>query len=661
FYLNFKFKKIWASDEKTIEGGRREKKKYGKTNLATVSKFPGRNFLIYLCWWSFAKAAMAEPTFVMHAFSYSSGISNEAQEDNPMYALEESVSLGRFMSESLSWEKWSSFSRNRYVEEAEMYSRPGSVKQKKAYFEAHFKRMAALKAAALLEQSNPTQGEAPDPPKLESPPNENGAKIDDPSSPLSTLDQQWVEKEDVSSSSVDSYNEEKSNDGEDQLESEVVKAIDQGDYDEDEFNEHFMDVEEQYPSNEIRCKLEKTQDETKEQYMDFEEQYPSNEVRSDLEKTQDENKEQYMDFEEQYPSNEVRSDLEKTQDEIKLQFMDFEEQYPSTEMECDIAKAQDSCVEVDVFHECVVENKDYDSDFVADQNEDDKDSGEEDDPSAKIIEQAEPIEQHFMDVEKQIRSTEMESGLVKKDDPLLECSSVHENTITATSTRSKPNPLPSAFVPLTPKGKMNPSSYMPSMEAETTSLASSSSSSPTKSLSQPAAVHPGKENTFTPIGRKSWIDDPEKKRTPLRMSINRELNRLLSPVIKKMGSSSKASKKDCSTPLKTPAKASLDGMKINPPETPQSGKRRARALFDSSGFGGTKATGSRWQFLSSEKEGTRPSIIPQSLHFSQLSKHFIGVSKSPAGGKNKTNSPIIPKSFCLNGSRAPRRKEARCL
>ncbi|MED6107111.1 hypothetical protein PIB30_011127 [Stylosanthes scabra] len=61
------------------------------------------------------------------------------------------------MSESLAWEKWSSFSHNRYVEEAERFSRPGSVAQKKAFFEAHYKKLAAQKAAAaaaLLEQAN---------------------------------------------------------------------------------------------------------------------------------------------------------------------------------------------------------------------------------------------------------------------------------------------------------------------------------------------------------------------------------------------------------------------------------------------------------------------------------------------------------------------------
>ncbi|KAH9743769.1 TPX2 (Targeting protein for Xklp2) protein family [Citrus sinensis] len=93
---------------------------------------------------------------VQQPFSYVSGFPNEAKEEgNPIHALGQSVSFGRFMSESLAWEKWSSFSsHNKYVEEAERYSRPGSVAQKKAFFEAHYKELAARKkAAALLEQA----------------------------------------------------------------------------------------------------------------------------------------------------------------------------------------------------------------------------------------------------------------------------------------------------------------------------------------------------------------------------------------------------------------------------------------------------------------------------------------------------------------------------
>lgn len=55
-----------------------------------------------------------------------------------------SISFGRFETEALSWERRSSFSHNRYLEEVEKYSRPGSVTEKKAYFEAHFKRKALL-------------------------------------------------------------------------------------------------------------------------------------------------------------------------------------------------------------------------------------------------------------------------------------------------------------------------------------------------------------------------------------------------------------------------------------------------------------------------------------------------------------------------------------
>ncbi|KAF5961657.1 hypothetical protein HYC85_002866 [Camellia sinensis] len=98
---------------------------------------------------------MGESACLMNSFSYASGISNEAEQGNPMHALGESISFGRFMTESLSWEKWSSFSHNRYVEEASRYAQPGSVAQKKAFFEAHYKRIAAAKkAAALLEQAN---------------------------------------------------------------------------------------------------------------------------------------------------------------------------------------------------------------------------------------------------------------------------------------------------------------------------------------------------------------------------------------------------------------------------------------------------------------------------------------------------------------------------
>ncbi|CAN6550636.1 unnamed protein product [Malus baccata var. baccata] len=67
--------------------------------------------------------------------------------------LEVSVSFGRFENDSsLSWEKWSTFSPNKYLEEVEKCATPGSVAQKRAYFEAHYKRVAARKAEEMMEQ-----------------------------------------------------------------------------------------------------------------------------------------------------------------------------------------------------------------------------------------------------------------------------------------------------------------------------------------------------------------------------------------------------------------------------------------------------------------------------------------------------------------------------
>eukprot|EP01018_Ginkgo_biloba_P023380 Gb_03209 [translate_table: standard] len=76
-------------------------------------------------------------------------------EPAPRILDEGSISFGRFSIESLSWEKWSSFSQNRCLEELERCSAPGSVAQKKAYFEAYYKRIAAQKA--LQEQEERAQ------------------------------------------------------------------------------------------------------------------------------------------------------------------------------------------------------------------------------------------------------------------------------------------------------------------------------------------------------------------------------------------------------------------------------------------------------------------------------------------------------------------------
>nr|KAJ0210951.1 hypothetical protein LSAT_V11C400227770 [Lactuca sativa] len=93
---------------------------------------------------------MGESTCLMHS------LPEPNNHGNHVHVLGDSVSFGRFTSESLAWEKWSTFSHKRYVEEAKSYAQPGSVAQKKAFFEAHYKKVAAQKAAAaaaaLLEQ-----------------------------------------------------------------------------------------------------------------------------------------------------------------------------------------------------------------------------------------------------------------------------------------------------------------------------------------------------------------------------------------------------------------------------------------------------------------------------------------------------------------------------
>ncbi|KAK9276054.1 hypothetical protein L1049_005585 [Liquidambar formosana] len=72
--------------------------------------------------------------------------------------LEVSVSFGRFENDSLSWEKWSSFSQNKYLEEVGKCSTPGSVAKKAAYFEAHYRKIAARKAELLDQEKQMETG-----------------------------------------------------------------------------------------------------------------------------------------------------------------------------------------------------------------------------------------------------------------------------------------------------------------------------------------------------------------------------------------------------------------------------------------------------------------------------------------------------------------------
>ncbi|KAI7988151.1 Protein WVD2-like 7 [Camellia lanceoleosa] len=95
------------------------------------------------------------PTCLVRSFSKPAGTtSTEPEEGDPYCALTTSISFRRFMLESLACEKWSCFSNNQYLEEAKKSSKAGLVAQRKAYFEALYKRNGAKKPAALLEEQN---------------------------------------------------------------------------------------------------------------------------------------------------------------------------------------------------------------------------------------------------------------------------------------------------------------------------------------------------------------------------------------------------------------------------------------------------------------------------------------------------------------------------
>ncbi|KAJ0260562.1 Transcriptional regulator ATRX-like protein [Hirschfeldia incana] len=97
---------------------------------------------------------MAESAVLFHSYSFAAPRSRDEphEEDNTIHALSQSVSFGRFTTENLEWGKWSSFSHKKYVDEAEKYSQPGSVAQKKAFFDAHYKKIAEAKKAKQVQQ-----------------------------------------------------------------------------------------------------------------------------------------------------------------------------------------------------------------------------------------------------------------------------------------------------------------------------------------------------------------------------------------------------------------------------------------------------------------------------------------------------------------------------
>ncbi|CAN6929488.1 unnamed protein product [Brassica oleracea var. botrytis] len=106
---------------------------------------------------------MGESAVLFHSHSFAAPLSrHESHQDNTMHALSQSVSFGRFMTENLEWGKWSSFSHKKYVDEAEKYSQPGSVAQKKAFFDAHYKKIAEAKKAKAASDDSKQEEQQPE-------------------------------------------------------------------------------------------------------------------------------------------------------------------------------------------------------------------------------------------------------------------------------------------------------------------------------------------------------------------------------------------------------------------------------------------------------------------------------------------------------------------
>lgn len=97
----------------------------------------------------------------MRSVSHPLFASSEYKEGDPLRALTSSISFGRFMTEPLDWEKWSSFSHNRTLEDVQKHSRPGAVAEKKAFFEAHYKKIASKKATKSPQKENKSPNHSP--------------------------------------------------------------------------------------------------------------------------------------------------------------------------------------------------------------------------------------------------------------------------------------------------------------------------------------------------------------------------------------------------------------------------------------------------------------------------------------------------------------------
>ena len=77
-----------------------------------------------------------------------------SSQGDPIRALGESISFGRFIPESLAWEKWSAFSHNRYVEEAKKFFRRKAVEKAAAAEKASTLMQEANSSSALIQEGN---------------------------------------------------------------------------------------------------------------------------------------------------------------------------------------------------------------------------------------------------------------------------------------------------------------------------------------------------------------------------------------------------------------------------------------------------------------------------------------------------------------------------
>ncbi|KAF9661552.1 hypothetical protein SADUNF_Sadunf19G0080600 [Salix dunnii] len=91
----------------------------------------------------------------------------ESQQDMSISQIMDcnSISFGRYASDTLAWEKYSAFSHNRCQEELEKFKSPGLVAQKKAYFEEYYKKIRVMKGLQAEQETTQTD------------PNQNGQEI----------------------------------------------------------------------------------------------------------------------------------------------------------------------------------------------------------------------------------------------------------------------------------------------------------------------------------------------------------------------------------------------------------------------------------------------------------------------------------------------------